>query len=199
MALPSDIDSGLVTKLEQRMAAGGILGRAALLVYDGLKKKPGHKRLDDLKESVAEVAGQLDPETDIGVVTFSGCSDVLDMGNYSHARRDRMVQKVNRLKADQSIAAAKALSLAVQKVKRNGGGRVILVSDGKDTCDGDPCAVARQNADIEIDVVSLGGGDALACVANATGGKWLEPKLLGQNLQDVLVDLGNKGARQECQ
>nr|WP_319390339.1 hypothetical protein [uncultured Cohaesibacter sp.] len=72
-----------------------------------------------------------------------------------------------------------ALNLAVQKVKRNGGGRIILVSDGKDTCDGDPCAAARQNADIEIDVVSLGGGDALACVANATGGKWLEPRLMG--------------------
>ncbi|WP_162916381.1 vWA domain-containing protein [Cohaesibacter haloalkalitolerans] len=199
MALPSDIDSALATKLEKRMAAGGVLGSAALLVYEGLKKKPGHKRLDALKESVAEVAGQLDPDTDIGVVAFSGCDDVLDMGNYSHDRRGRMIQKINQLSADQSTAAAKALNLAIQKVKRNGGGRIILVSDGKDSCDGDPCAVARQNPDIEIDVVSLGGEEALACVANATGGKWLEPKQLGQNLQDVLVDLGNKGARQECQ
>lgn len=98
-----------------------------------------------------------------------------------------------------AAAAAEAMTLALEKVRQKGGGRIILVSDGKDTSEGDPCAVARAHPDVEIDVVSLGGGDALSCVAHATGDKWIEPEQLGESLQSIMVGLGNKGARALCQ
>ncbi|WP_321448988.1 VWA domain-containing protein [uncultured Cohaesibacter sp.] len=199
MAIPADMDSAAVSKIEKQAERGGLLGKAADFIYAQLKKKNGRKRLDDLKESVAQVARQLDAETDIGLVAFSGCDDVADLGNYRHSERSRLIAKTNSLTADQATAAAKALELALQKVKQKGGGRIILVGDGKDTCEGDPCAVARAHPEVEIDVVSLGGGDALACVAKASGGKWIEPEQLGANLQSIMVDLGNNAARALCE
>lgn len=58
--------------------------------------------------------------------------------------------------------------------------RIVLVSDGAETCDADPCGVAldmvRHNVNIKIDVVGLGAMDEstwsqLKCVASATYGK----------------------------
>ena len=77
-------------------------------------------------------------------------------------------------------------------------GRVIFVSDGKDTCDADPCAVAKQSSGVQVDVISLGGGQALSCVARATGGKLVEPDKEAQSLQQILVELGLNGARGGC-
>nr|WP_319515913.1 VWA domain-containing protein [uncultured Cohaesibacter sp.] len=199
MGLPADVDSELATKLEKRMGAGGLAGKTARIIYAGLIKKPGRKRLDDLKSAVEQVARQTDKKTEIGVVSFAGRSFVRDLGDFGPAERSRLIAKTNGLKLKSSTAVAKALKLALRKVKKKGGGRIILVSDGKDTYGGDPCAVARAHPEVEIDVVSLGGGDALACVAKATGGKWIEPEQLGANLQSIMVDLGNNGARALCE
>ena len=199
MGLPADMDSELATKLENRMAAGGIVGKAAEVVYSGLIKKPGRKRLDDLKSAVEQVAHQIDKKTEIGVVAFAGSPFVKDMGDFGSKERGNLIAKTNGLTLQSSTAAAEAMTLALKKVRQKGGGRIILVSDGKDTSEGDPCAVARAHPDVEIDVVSLGGGDALSCVAHATGGKWIEPEQLGESLQSIMVGLGNKGARALCQ
>lgn len=54
--------------------------------------------------------------------------------------------------------------------------KIILVTDGFETCGGDPCAyikeVMRKRNDIKIDVIQLGNSDRLACLAEATGGEF---------------------------
>lgn len=133
------------------------------------------------------------------MVVFAGSPFVKDMGDFGSKERGNLIAKTNGLTLQSSTAAAEAMTLALKKVRQKGGGRIILVSDGKDTSEGDPCAVARAHPDVEIDVVSLGGGDAFSCVAHATGGKWIELEQLGKSLQSIMVGLGNKGARALCQ
>lgn len=52
--------------------------------------------------------------------------------------------------------------------------KIILVTDGGETCGGDPCVYIREvmqkRKDIKIDVIQLGNSDKLACLADATGG-----------------------------
>lgn len=54
--------------------------------------------------------------------------------------------------------------------------KIILVTDGYETCGGDPCAyikeVMRKRNDIKIDVIQLGNSEKLACLAEATGGEF---------------------------
>jgi len=54
--------------------------------------------------------------------------------------------------------------------------KIVLVTDGQDTCGGDPCAYIREllesRHDIMIDVIQLGYDDRLACLAEESGGKY---------------------------
>jgi len=71
---------------------------------------------------------------------------------------------------------------------------IILVSDGKETCEGDPCAtaieLARKNAKLVIHTVGFGVDEAtrgqLECIARATGGTYFPAEDAGQ-LSEVLV------------
>ncbi len=198
MGLPLDMDPALAIRLEAEMESGSPDAWKASRTYNDYIASPGRKRLDELKSSVGEVASRLGEETRIGVVTFAGCNGVVDMGDYDKARRDRLIGKINQLETMPATPAADALKVAMEKAGRVRGGRVILVSDGNDTCDGDPCAVAQRISGVQVDVISLGGRQSLACVAQATGGRLVEPARQGRSLQQILVDLGLNGAREQC-
>lgn len=54
--------------------------------------------------------------------------------------------------------------------------KIVLVTDGEETCQRDPCAFVRELAssrsDIVIDVIIVNGSDNLRCLADATHGKY---------------------------
>lgn len=54
--------------------------------------------------------------------------------------------------------------------------KIILVTDGGETCHGDPCAfvkkLAATRSDIVIDVIIVNGSDSLRCLSEATNGKY---------------------------
>ena len=56
--------------------------------------------------------------------------------------------------------------------------KIILLTDGDDTCGGDPCEYIRQfmksHRDIQIDVVQLGTSTNLMCLTTATGGTFYQ-------------------------
>lgn len=54
--------------------------------------------------------------------------------------------------------------------------KIILLTDGGETCGGDPCAyikhIAKTRKDVEIDVILFGGHSGLMCLTEPTGGKY---------------------------
>lgn len=54
--------------------------------------------------------------------------------------------------------------------------KIVLVTDGEETCHRDPCAFARKimetRSDIVIDVIIVNGSDNLRCLSSTTGGKY---------------------------
>jgi Ca-activated chloride channel family protein len=65
---------------------------------------------------------------------------------------------------------------------RSGAGLIVLVTDGEENCGGDPCALGRRLAALaprlKIHVVGyrlrIAEGSPLACLAEATGGRYVE-------------------------
>lgn len=58
----------------------------------------------------------------------------------------------------------------------NVGKKIVLVTDGAETCGGNPCEfvrnLVRYRKDIVIDVVMVNGSNKLRCLADETGGKY---------------------------
>lgn len=56
------------------------------------------------------------------------------------------------------------------------GKKIVLVTDGGETCGGDPCAFVRNlmyyRKDIIIDVIMVNGSNKLRCLADETGGRY---------------------------
>ena len=59
-----------------------------------------------------------------------------------------------------------ALRAARSDLRAAGGGRILLISDGLETCDGDPAALAETMGDMPIDVIAMGDGADLAPLAD---------------------------------
>jgi len=93
--------------------------------------------------------------------------------------------------SDAVIKAAEALKFTEQKAT------VILLSDGKETCSADPCAVGEKLENLGVDftahvigfdIIKSEDRAQLKCLADRTGGQYLDAKnadALGQALQKV--------------
>ena len=61
---------------------------------------------------------------------------------------------------------------------------IILITDGVDSCDGDPCALARALKQSKpftaVHVVKLGPEPSSVCAAEATGGRVYQPSSLDE-------------------
>lgn len=148
----------------------------------------GTPKIDGAKRSITGLLGTLESTIRIGLNTFPGGSDcddgtspfAIDAANRTDM--DRYVRGVE--VADGGTPMAAALQKAGQDLERAGEPRavVVLVSDGENTCDGDPCAVAGDLAasgiDITVDTVGFqisdAGREELQCIADATGGTYVD-------------------------
>ena len=56
--------------------------------------------------------------------------------------------------------------------------KIILLTDGSDTCGGDPCAYIREaiskHKDLQIDVIQVGEDTSLRCLTETTGGNYYQ-------------------------
>lgn len=112
------------------------------------------------------------------------CADIQLLAPFAPAggSRARVVAAAKGLKAQGYTPITDSLRLAAKDFPATAPKRriVVLVSDGKETCEGDPCAAARELAAAGIVVHTIGFDvDAAArmqleCVAKATGGAYFE-------------------------
>jgi hypothetical protein len=115
------------------------------------------------------------PPGPIGTTVFYSCDNVV---NYDATEnREQLKQFVNRIQPDQGTALAKAIRLGAQalaKRQEDGPVNMVLISDGAESCNMDPCAEAkqakRQLPGLVINVIDLVGTPALRCVSEATNG-----------------------------
>jgi len=157
----------------------------------------GQAKIDIAKNVIHQVLSQIPPSTRVGLRVYGHKRDMLksfvgiDKCEVSELlvpvgpnNRNRIFQELANLKPVGMTPICYSLQEAsyFDFVNLPGKKRIILVSDGMETCSGNPCEVAvelvRQNADIAIDVIGFDlSADPsvtsnLKCVALATRGKF---------------------------
>ncbi|MGM0554258.1 MAG: vWA domain-containing protein, partial [Pseudomonadota bacterium] len=136
--------------------------------------------IDDLLDSMP-------PERSLGLIAYGhrekgNCADIELLVSPAPSSRDTIREAVANLNprgktplSDAVVAAAEALKYEEEKAS------VILVSDGRETCDRDPCEVGRRLDELGVDftthVVGFDVEDTedqaqLRCLAENTGGRF---------------------------
>ncbi len=192
-ALPNILKSlGLACLL---VFLGAPFSRAAepgrvVFVLDGSNSMWG--RIDGTEKIVVarDVLGgalsQLPSDMPVGVAAYghrkeNSCDDiemVLPVGTHSQKEFDAAVRTVQPRGMTPTSAALQFV--AEQLAETPGPIQVILVSDGKETCNQDPCAAVHalrdNNADLTVHVVGFDvtseEGEELQCIAEAGGGEY---------------------------
>jgi len=165
----------------------------AVIVFDSSGSMAAHlpdgrSKLDAARAIVADTVASWPTGGELGVIAYghrrkNDCTDietVLPLGPLSAGAVAHALQP---LKARGMTPLSRALEEAA-KLLPDGGGTIVLVSDGIETCNADPCAVAAAlraaNPALVIDVVGFGVKkeevSQLSCIAERAGGKFFDAK-----------------------
>ena len=185
----------LSSAIAPSLAAEG--GRSVILVLDAsgsmnARLPDGATRIDAAKAAVADVVGKVAPGTRLALRVYGhqsptqrkDCKDTALVVGFNDAGQNRtaIVDATRGIRAQGYTPINHALTLAAGDLGQEESAEriVLLVSDGKETCEGDPCVTARAlaAADAKLVVHTIGFGvDAAArrqlqCIAAMARGTY---------------------------
>ncbi len=144
----------------------------------------GEAKIVGARRVIGELAGALDPATPVALVAYGhrrqgDCADIEAVVPLGALERSGLVAAVGGIdpKGKTPITAAVERALAIAPA----GARVVVVTDGLETCGGDPCAAVRtakgRGSEFILHVVGLDvekeDVSSLECAAQAGGGLFL--------------------------
>ena len=153
----------------------------------------GTPKIDAAKAAVRELTGAMPGETRLSLRAYGhqshrsehNCKDTQLLVGFGAAEsvRSDVTTNSDGLKAQGYTPITYVLGLAADDLKGEPGKRVIvLVSDGKETCKGDPCVLARKLAEADADLtihtvgfdVDYQARTQLQCIAKAARGQYFD-------------------------
>jgi len=167
----------------------------------------GRTRLAVAKEALLGLSQEIPPESKISLWVYghrvpqddkeASCQDieeVIPLGPINAGQFEGTVQALNAL-GYTPISRAIELAAASLPVAEGQQSTVVLVSDGEETCAGDPCAMAQalkeRNIDLVINTIGFAVDEntrqQLQCIAEVTDGAYFEAQS-GEELGDALSD-----------
>lgn len=159
------------------------------------KLKSGERRINAAKAAVGSFARSTADETRLSLWAYGhqshrskkNCADIQQLTKYQPLGDNRadLIAKADALKAQGYTPISDILEQAANDLKSESSAQsraVVLVSDGKETCEGDPCAVAKALAEADANLVIHTIGFAvdvaaryeLQCIARQGRGKYFE-------------------------
>ncbi len=152
----------------------------------------GRSRIAIARDAVIELVNGLPPEVNASLWAYghrlpqddpaASCLDIEQVIPLAPVDPALFSQVVSEIPAIGYTPIARSLELAVTGTPPNTQNVVVLMSDGEESCGGDPCAVAGQLIDLGFDVVVNTVGVAadantraqLQCIAQVTSGAYYE-------------------------
>ncbi len=166
----------------------------AIIVFDAsgsmYGEVPGGVKIDIAKKVVSDIVGSIEPGMELGLMAYGhrkrgDCEDIELLVPPQAGSSAAILKAVAALEPKGKtpltaavIQAAKYLKFEEAKVS------VILVSDGVETCDKDPCMAAEELERLGVDFtchvigfdLKQGESSGLECLAKKTGGMYLAAK-----------------------
>lgn len=179
-------------------------GSRVILVLDASgsmrAKINGKAKIDIAKEVVGKIVAGWKPEDELGLVVYGHrkkgeCSDIETVKEPGPLNAGEFMAAVNAIQPKGQTPMTQAVKQAAEALQyTEKKATVILVSDGIENCNADPCAVAEEmaKAGIELKVHTVGFGldnqgavAQLKCLADKTGGTFT----IANNADDLLKAL----------
>ena len=146
------------------------------------------RKIEAAKEVMAKVVPSLPKEVGVGLTVYGhrrkgDCGDVEIMIPSGSTDRAALLAKVQEITPKGKTPIAASVKMVAEELKtREAETTIVLVSDGIETCDKDPCGVVKTLKDSGIKfvlhVVGFGvdqqGKDQLTCLSDAGGGNYFE-------------------------
>lgn len=160
----------------------------------------GKAKITIAQEVIREILEGMAEDTALGLYAYGHrqkgqCSDIERLVAAEPGSKDRVAEAVGRLKPKGKTPLSDSIVMAAEELKyQEDAATVILVSDGRETCDRDPCAVARAleeaGADFTAHVIGFDVAEPedirqLSCIAEETGGTFYS----AQNAGDLVSAL----------
>ena len=146
----------------------------------------GRCKIEIAKEVLSDLIRDLPDDSVVGLTAYGhrrkgDCGDVEELVPLGVIDKDRLIKTVHGLKPKGKTPITLSVRMAAEKIRHlEEETTIILVSDGEETCEGDPCALVRELKEAGIHfVMHVIGFDVtekervqLQCMADAGGGRY---------------------------
>jgi len=162
---------------------------AVLFVFDGSGSMwgqvDGKTKIELAKGAMTGLVNNFPAGTDIGLVAYGhrkkgDCSDIETLASLGSSK-DSIISAVQSINPQGKTPLTKAIQFAADQLKgRDAPTSIVVVSDGKESCNADPCAAAKAvreaGVNLKIHVVGFDvkkdEAEQLQCIAKNGGGKY---------------------------
>ena len=166
----------------------------AVIVFDASGsmwgKVDGQTKIEIARASLKNLINDWNPNIQLGLIAYGhrkkgDCNDIETIIPVGEVDKDKMISTVLSIMPKGKTPISRSLKKAAQELRyTEEKATVILISDGKETCDPDPCVTAKELEEQGIDFVTHVIGfnvdqktdKQLECIANATGGAYFSAK-----------------------
>lgn len=146
----------------------------------------GKIKIQVAKEVMTTLLKETPPGIDCGIMVYGhrkkgDCADIEMIVPMGALQKETAIEKINRISPKGKTPISASISMAVNQVKGSeAASTIVLVSDGIETCEKDPCAVVKKLKDSGINFVmhvvgfnvKADAAKQLACIAEAGGGSY---------------------------
>ncbi len=160
----------------------------------------GRTKIEIAQETLAELIANLPDDVQAGLVAYGhrsegDCADVEVLVPLGPLNREGLTKAVKAIKPKGKTPITESVRMTAEGLRGvEGETTILLVSDGKETCAGDPCALVRElrasGINFVMDVIGFDVTDAergqLECMAREGGGTYYSAKNADQFRQAVV-------------
>lgn len=146
----------------------------------------GEPKITVARQVMGQLIGELPDNSQVGLMAYGhsrkgDCGDIETLTPLGPLQRERLIRQVQNINPRGKTPITAAVKRAVTQLRSlEDTASVVLISDGLESCNGDPCAAARaareSGVEFRLHVVGFDLGDAdtgeLRCMAEATGGQY---------------------------
>jgi Ca-activated chloride channel homolog len=157
-------------------------------------KIQGKMKIDIAKEALSNLIKDLPAGVNVGLVAYghrqkADCNDVEELSSLAPLDKKALIDMIMALDHKGKTPITFAVRQVAESLKaEENETTIVLVSDGEETCDGDPCALVKElrvsGIKFVMHVIGFDVTDKekaqLACVAEAGGGSYLAAKNAGE-------------------
>lgn len=185
---------GLIAIAALGLALPAVAAERAIIVLDGSGSMwaqiDGKARITIARETLAAVLATLPDDLELGLMTYGhrekgNCGDIEMLVEPAPGTGPAIIAAANAINPKGMTPISDAVRLAAEDLRfTEQKATVILITDGLETCEVDPCQLASdleaQGIDFTTHVLGFGLSDAegqqVACLAENTGGQYLSAK-----------------------